>query len=85
LGGAEVRLGDGSVADIVKRCAAAANLDPSAFSGHSLRAGLVAEATRQGRTPPQLDAQRSFAAALPDHYLRRGDLWADNPAARIGL
>lgn len=33
-----------SVARVVKRCAAAAGLDPEAFSGHSLRAGFVTSA-----------------------------------------
>lgn len=42
------RLTDKSVAEIVKRYAAAAGLDASVFSGHSLRAGLVTSALEQG-------------------------------------
>jgi integrase len=79
-GGAGVRLSGESVALIVKRCAAQAGLNPAGFSGHSLRAGLVVEAARQGLAMPQL-----VAAAMADGYLRRGDLWTDNPATRIGL
>jgi site-specific recombinase XerD len=37
-------LSDRSVARIVKRCAAAAGLNPEVFSGHSLRAGFVTQA-----------------------------------------
>lgn len=42
------RLTDSSVARIVKRCAAAARLDPRQFSGHSLRAGFVTSALEAG-------------------------------------
>jgi site-specific recombinase XerD len=41
-------LTDRSVADIVKRHAAAAGLDPKLFSGHSLRAGFVTSALEHG-------------------------------------
>ena len=42
------RLTDRSVADIVKRHAAAAGLDATLFSGHSLRAGFVTSALAAG-------------------------------------
>ncbi len=42
------RLSDDVVADIVKKYARAAGLDPERFSGHSLRAGHVTEAYRRG-------------------------------------
>lgn len=42
------RLNPQTVADIVKRYAKAANLDPSIFSGHSLRAGFVTTALEHG-------------------------------------
>ncbi len=42
------RLSDKSVAEIVKRHAAAAKLDPSLFAGHSLRAGFVTSALDAG-------------------------------------
>jgi hypothetical protein len=35
------RLSDKVVAEIIKRCAAMAGLDPALFSGHSLRADFV--------------------------------------------
>ena len=42
------RLTDRSVADIIKRCAAAAGFDVATFSGHSLRAGFVTSALERG-------------------------------------
>jgi site-specific recombinase XerD len=45
------RLSDRAVADIVKRWAKAARLDPAAFSGHSLRAGFVTSALEAGADP----------------------------------
>ena len=42
------RLSEGSVADIVKRYAKAAGLDPETMSGHSLRAGFVTSALEAG-------------------------------------
>jgi site-specific recombinase XerD len=42
------RLTDNAVAKIVKRYAQAAGLDPSVFSGHSLRAGFVTSALERG-------------------------------------
>ena len=42
------RLTDKSVADIVKRCAAAAGFDPAVYSGHSMRAGFITSALEHG-------------------------------------
>jgi integrase len=84
-GGAGERLSGEAVALIVKRCAAQAGLNPAGFSGHSLRAGLVVEAARQGLALPQLAAEQRVATAMTEGYPRRGDLWTDNPATRIGL
>jgi len=42
------RLADRSVAEIVKRRAAAAGLDPAKFSGHSLRRGWITSAAEAG-------------------------------------
>jgi len=42
------RLSEGSVAEIVKRHAGAAGLDPDTMSGHSLRAGFVTSALENG-------------------------------------
>jgi len=38
------------VANVVKKLALAANLDPTRFGGHSLRAGFVTQAARKGKS-----------------------------------
>jgi len=45
---ASARLSKRAVADIVKRAAAAAGLDPTRYSGHSLRSGHCTSAARAG-------------------------------------
>ena len=47
----DARLNDRSVAETVKRAAELAKLDPSLFSGHSLRAGFVTSALEHGADP----------------------------------
>jgi hypothetical protein len=42
------RLTDQSVADIVKAHAESVGLDPTAFAGHSLRAGFLTSAAKRG-------------------------------------
>jgi len=80
------RLSDRSVADIIKRRAQAAGLDPALFSGHSLRAGFATEAYAQG--VPELAIMRHGrwrSAATMRGYVAEGSLWNDNAAAKLGL
>jgi integrase len=80
------RLSDRAVADIIKRRAQAAGLDPALFSGHSLRAGFATEAYAQG--VPELAIMRHGrwrSAATMRGYVEEGSLWNDNAAARLGL
>jgi integrase len=80
------RLSDRAVADIIKRRALAAGLDPALFSGHSLRAGFATEAYAQG--VPELAIMRHGrwrSAATMRGYVEEGSLWSDNAAARLGL
>jgi integrase len=74
------------VAEIIKRRALAAGLDPEMFSGHSLRAGFATEAYAQG--VPELAIMRHGrwrSAAAMRGYIEEGSLWTDNAAARLGL
>ena len=48
------RLGDQSVALMIKKMAERAGLDPEMFSGHSLRRGLCTEAARAGASDRQI-------------------------------
>jgi site-specific recombinase XerD len=80
------RLSDRGVAEIIKRRALAAGLDPVLFSGHSLRAGFATEAYAQG--VPELAIMRHGrwrSAATMRGYVEEGSLWNDNAAAKLGL
>ena len=80
------RLSDRDVARIVKRLAEQAGLDPAAFSGHSLRAGFATTAAGAGVPEAEIMRQtRHRSAAVMRGYVRRGTLFTDNAAARVGL
>ena len=74
------------VARLVKRAAAAAGLDPTPDAGHSLRAGLATAAAIAGAGERAIMKQTGHTSrAMVDRYIRDGDLFRDNAAARIGL
>ena len=75
-----------SVAEIVKRHAAAVGLDPAHFAGHSLRAGLVTSATKAGAA--DIDIMRHTAhrdRRTLDKYIRKAKLFEDNVSGMVGL
>jgi integrase len=80
------RLSDRAVAIIVKRTAQAAGLDPKLVAGHSLRSGMATSAARAGATEAQIMNQTGHKS-LPvlRRYIRRGSLFHDNAAAKLGL
>ena len=74
------------VARAVKRGLAALNLDAAAYSGHSLRAGLVTAAAIAGvnkRTIMQQTGHKNVAVLR--RYIREGSLFRENAAAVVGL
>lgn len=74
------------VARAVKRGLAALNLDARAYSGHSLRAGLVTAAAIAGvneRTIMQQTGHKNVAVLR--RYIREGSLFRENAAAVVGL
>lgn len=75
------------VARIVKRVAERAGLDPAAYSGHSLRAGLATSAASRGKPDRAIMAQGRWSSrAMVDRYVRSATLLdAGNAAAGIGL
>lgn len=80
------RLGAEDVARIVKKTCAAAGIDPKDFAGHSLRAGFVttaAEAGEQERVIAEQTGHQSMAVLRT--YIRKGSLFRNNPAAKLGL
>jgi site-specific recombinase XerD len=79
-------LSDKAVARVVKQAAAAAGLDPSQFSGHSLRSGLATSAAAAGASERSIMDQtghRDLKTART--YIREGGLFRDNAAAKTGL
>jgi site-specific recombinase XerD len=83
---ADTRLSDKAVALIVKRSAERAGLDPTEFSGHSLRAGLVTAAAAAGVPTHVIQRQSGHKTLTVLHgYIREGDLFRDNAAAKVGL
>ena len=80
------RLSDRAVAMIVKRSAQAAGLDPNLVAGHSLRSGMATSAARAGATETEIMNQTGHRS-LPvlRRYIRRGSLFSDNAAAKLGL
>ena len=68
----------------MKQAAADAGLDPTLYSGHSLRAGLATAAGDAGAGLAELMRQtrhRSTDVALG--YLRPADLWRNNVTERV--
>lgn len=79
-------ISDRTIANIIKRRAASAGLDARAFSGHSLRAGLITEAARRGK-PERAIMKQSGHKHLPTlrEYIREGSLFMDNVSSDVGL
>jgi integrase len=83
--GAE-RLSDGAIALVVKRSAEAVGLDPARFAGHSLRSGMATSAARAGATEAEIANQTGHrSVAVLRRYIRRGSLFEQNAAVRLGL
>lgn len=79
-------LSDRAVAKMIKRRAKAAGLDAAAFSGHSLRSGLITAAAQAG-VAERVIAKQSGHKSLPvlRGYIREGSLFTENAAAQVGL
>ena len=78
----EAALTGHSVANVVKRYAAAAGLDVSSFSGHSLRAGFVTSAADRGADLNRImDVSRHVDPRTVRTYIRRADRYKDHAGA----
>lgn len=74
------------IVKIVKRLARAAGLDPTKFAGHSLRAGHVTEAIRQGVSDVQIMATtRHRSVTMLLRYHRTADPVKRGSASKIKL
>jgi integrase len=79
-------LSDKAVALIVKRAAERAGLNPNRFAGHSLRSGMATSAARGGATEAQIMEQTGHRSlTVLRRYIRRGTLFDENAASKLGL
>jgi integrase len=75
------RLSGSAVNSILKARLSDAGFDPTGYSGHSLRAGLVTSATLRGVTEHRIRLQTGHGSAMTmNGYVRPTDLWTGNPA-----
>src|SRR5690606_24709733 len=75
-----------AVAELVKRYAARAGLDPALFSGHSLRAGFATQAALGGAGDREIMRQGRWANPRTVHgYIRTADPLQDNAVTKLGL
>jgi integrase len=75
------RLADEAVSIVVRERIADAGLNPTGFSGHSLRAGFATSAAQAGVPAWRIKAQTRHASdAMLARYIREGELFDDNAA-----
>jgi site-specific recombinase XerD len=75
-----------AVADIVKRSAERAGLDPTRYAGHSLRAGLATSAAAAGASERSIMNQTGHkSTTMVRRYIRDGSLFRENAAGSVGL
>ncbi|MGQ4599710.1 tyrosine-type recombinase/integrase [Nocardia sp. R6R-6] len=75
-----------AVAELVKRYAARAGLDPDLFSGHSLRAGFATQAALGGASDREIMRQGRWSNPRTVHgYIRTANPLEDNAVTKLGL
>lgn len=80
------RLSDQTVARVVKRALKAAGRNAEKFAGHSLRAGLATQAAMGGASERSIQDQTGHKSLLVlRRYIRDGNLFRENAAAKTGL
>ena len=80
------RLSDRSVALVVKALIELQGGDSEKYSGHSLRAGFVSEAAKQGANDHEIMKQTGHhSREMVSRYVRHISVWQQNAATRLGL
>lgn len=75
-----------AVAELVKRYAQRAGLDPALFGGHSLRAGFATQAALGGASDREIMRQGRWTNPRTVHrYIRTANPLEDNAVTRLGL
>lgn len=78
------RLTGDAVCLIIRQHASRIGLEPQAFSGHSLRAGLATSAARAGVPSWKIRSQTGHASdAMLARYIRDGELWVGNASGTV--
>jgi integrase len=78
------RLSSEAVSILVRERIAAAGLDTTGYSGHSLRAGLATSAAQAGVPAWRIKAQTRHASdVMLARYIRQGELFTDNAAGAL--
>ncbi len=88
--GPDARISPAAVRDALVRRAAAAGLTPAhgdrGYTAHSTRAGFATQAAANGATERAImDQGRWKSLAVARSYIRRGSVFTDNAAGRLGL
>jgi integrase len=79
------RMSGYAVALVAKRYAGAVGREPRGYSGHSLRAGLATSAAIAGASERAIMNQTGHrSAAMVRRYIRDGNLFRGNVAAKVG-
>jgi integrase len=75
-----------AIAELIKRYAARAGLDPTLFSGHSLRAGFATQAALGGASDREIMRQGRWSNPRTVHgYIRTANPLEDNAVTKLGL
>jgi integrase len=78
------RLSGEAVSLVVRERVAAAGIDPSGYSGHSLRAGLATSAAQAGVSSWKIRQQTGHSSdAMLGRYIRDGEMFVGNAAAML--
>lgn len=81
-----VRLSGAAVARVVKKLARRAGLDAAKYAGHSLRAGHATAAAIAGASERSIMNQTGHRSVqMVRRYIRDGNLFRENSAAKLGL
>ena len=81
---ASERLSGEAVSLIVKKRISAANIDPTGFSGHSLRTGFATSAVNVGVSTFKIRQQTRHASdAMLSRYVRDAQLFLGNAAGQL--
>jgi len=73
------------VARVVQKLAVAVGLDPTVYSGHSLRAGFATSAAMHGIEERRIAKQTRHKSSVVRTYIRDGEVFVRNASYEVGL